>query len=152
MNKTCAFIGHQIAPESCKEKIYNAAENLIKTKNVSQFYVNRHGKFDEMSLSVLRQLKIKYPHIKICVVFENANYKKDKFGHSKLDDYTDCEIVSFFIENTYFKAKIEETNKKMIEAADFVVCWVDLSAKFHSGAQKAVVYAQKLNKTIINLY
>ena len=152
MEKSCAFIGHQIAPESCKEKIYNAAENLILNENVNKFYVNRHGKFDEMSLSVLRQLKIKYPQIKICVVFENVHYKKDKFGFSKLDSYDDCEIVSFFVENTYFKARIEETNKRMIEAADFVVCWVDLSVKFHSGAQKAVLYAQKLNKNIINLY
>ena len=125
---------------------------MILNKEVSTFYVNRHGKFDEMSLSVLRQLKINYPHIKICVVFENVNYKKDKLGRSKLNDYDDCEIVSFFVENNYFKARIEETNKKMIEASNFVVCWCDLSAKFHSGAQKAILYAQKLNKKIINLY
>ena len=150
--KTCTFFGHQIAPESCKEKIYSAVENLILNENVSKFYVNRHGAFDIMSLSILRQLKIKYPHIKICVVFENVNYKKDKCGRSKLDDYEDCEIVSFFVDNAYFKAKIQETDKKMVEVADFVVCWCDLSAKFHSGAQRAVDYAKKLNKTIINLY
>lgn len=150
--KSCAFFGHQIATESCKQKIYNAVENLILHENVSKFYVNRHGKFDEMSLSVLRELKMKYPHIQICVVFENTNYKKDKFGCSKLDDYSDCEIVSFFVDDAYFKARIQQTNKKMAEVADYVVCWCDLSARFHSGAQFAVRYAQKLNKTIINLY
>lgn len=152
MNKCCTFFGHQIAPESCEEKIFNAVENLILCENVRKFYVNRHGKFDIMALSALRNLKHKYPDIEICVVFENANYKKDKFGRSKLDDYSDCEIVSFFIENTYFKAQIGETNKKMVEASDFVICWVDLSAKFRSGAQQAVLYAKKQNKTIINLY
>ena len=112
--KTCTFFGHQIAPESCKEKIYSAVENLILNENASKFYVNRHGKFDEMSLSVLRQLKKKYPHIKICVVFENVNYKKDKFGRSKLDDYDDCEMSVFLLIAHILRLKFNKLTKKWL--------------------------------------
>ncbi len=152
MDKTCAFFGHHIAPSFLEDRIYEAAENLILNCEVKNFYVNRHGNFDEISLQVLRRLREKYPEIQICVVVENPHYKRDEYGNSRIACYDDYEVVSFVLDNLYFKASIDETNKKIAEICNYVICWVDMSTKLHSGAQRAVCFAKKLNKKIINLW
>ena len=42
-------------------------------------------------------------------------------------------------------------NKKMVDDSDLIVCFVDMSA-YGSGAKKAVSYALKQNKKVINLF
>ncbi len=67
---------------------------------------------------------------------------------NKINNY-DC--ISYPIEHLHFKQRITETNKFMIEDANFIVCYVDTDIT-NSGAKKAVNYANKQNKIVINLY
>ena len=65
---TCCFFGHKDTPSSVYEKLEEAVEKIIVEDRVSSFLVGNQGQFDSMALSVLRKLKLKYPHINYNVV------------------------------------------------------------------------------------
>lgn len=68
--KTCSLCGHRILYSAMKieKRLFQEIENLIKD-GCSIFKIGTHGAFDQLALSVCRQLKTQYPHIKIQVVF-----------------------------------------------------------------------------------
>ena len=57
----------------------------------------------------------------------------------------------FEIEETYFKRQITESNRKMIDICDTLICYVNKKHN-HSGAKLAMNYAKRKGLKIINLY
>ena len=70
MNTTiCCFAGHSdMNGSDAKEKIKNIAERLITEKNVTEFWVGNYGDFDACAASAVRELKLKYPDVKLILV------------------------------------------------------------------------------------
>ena len=156
MRKVC-FIGHrQIFDRSVKERLKTAIENEIK--NGCEFFtMGTHGEFDELALSVCRELRKIYKDIKIEVVItslkkiEKQLLYDDEFGKEYEIPYSDVSTIMYEIEETHFKKQITESNHQMIDDCDALICYVN---KKHnpSGAKHAMNYAKRKGLKIINLY
>ena len=149
----CSIFGHRRVSglKNVQSKLVSKLEELIG-RGVNTFLVGINGEFDKLAISTLRMLKEIHPKIKIFIVVSDlSKLSLDKFGYSKLSAYADLKVISYEIENIHFKNRITFSNKKMVEQSDIVLCYVDFK-KNNSGAKKAVLYAKKSLKEIVNIF
>ena len=156
MRKT-AFIGHSWAHgEEMREKLYAAVENEIKN-GCKYFTMGTRGNFDSEALWICRDLRKKYKDIKIEVVITSFSQIKpvidhdEIFGDEKYVPYDDVETVMYEIEEVFYKRKITESNKQMIDTCDTLICYVEEDSHRASGARSAMKYAKKKGLRIVNL-
>ena len=81
INKACCFFGHRDAPYYIIPEIKSNIETLITECGVTTFYVGNQGRFDSIVVSVLKEMKNKYPQISYYIVLaylpkENENYNE----------------------------------------------------------------------------
>lgn len=152
------FIGHRkIYHRDLREKLYNAVEREI-IGGCKEFIMGSHGDFDKEALSVCQELRQKYGDIKIKVVITSFAQIKpiviyDKvFGKEVYRPFDDVETTMFEIEEVHFKRKIIESNRRMIDECDRLICYVDSAYKGRSGALDIYNYAKKKGLHIVNLY
>lgn len=137
----CTFFGHGDAPEEIRARLKEVIVDLIKNKDVDTFYVGTHGNFDNMAYSILRELKTIY-HMNFFVVLPCVPVKENKYGNEINT------IVPEGIENVPPRWGIIYRNKWMIKKSDYVIVYV---TREMGGAAKFKKYAQKENKSIINI-
>ena len=154
--KVC-FIGHRrIGFGPIRERLKTAIENEIKN-GCKFFRMGTHGEFDEMALSVCRELRKTYKHITIEVVITSFKTIEpiidhdEIFGDEKYYPYADVQTTMYNIEEEHYKRQIIASNKQMVDSCDTLICYVN---KKHnpSGAKTTMNYAKKQGKTIINIY
>ena len=109
-----------------------------------------HGEFDKIALEVCRREREIHTQIKIEVVL-TSYHKIESKGGGFYNPYEDVETIFFDIEDFYFKRQITESNRKMIDISDMVVCYVE-NDRFLSGAKRAAEYAAKKGLKIINVF
>ena len=153
--KICTFFGHNSFGVGVhEERLKEVVEKLILEEGVKSFLIGTHGKFDNLALKVCRFLRRKYKDIVITVVFTSyAPFRKnpvDNLADSEVY-YHDVETMIYDIGDVYFKEIVTQSNRRMVEDSDVVVCFVDMN-KEKSGAKLAVKYAMKMHKEIINIY
>lgn len=154
--KSITFFGHrQIYNDVIiRERLENTLKSVI-SKGFSRLIVGSHGDFDKLALSVgLNYKKSINKEIQINVVLTNlSSLNRGKYGYSQADIINDmgCEPIFYDVEEEYYKKKITVCNKKMVDDSDLIICYVDME-KYNSGAKKAVKYALKQNKWVINLF
>ena len=147
------FFGHrQLRQESVvRERLKNEVEQLIK-QGANKFLIGNHGQFDRVALSVCRELRKTYKDIKIIVVFTSlAVFQKDEYGISGISGLEDVETMTYPIEDEHFKNQIVVNNRYMVDDSDVVVGYVDMK-EYRSGAKRAINYAKRQHKTVINLF
>ena len=141
-NKTCCFFGHREVTHYIREKLTAIIENLITETGVIEFYVGHQGQFDSMVYSVLKELKVKYPHIRYIVVlaYMPDEHIKEVYGEDTLfpDD----------MESVPKKYAISKRNDWMIKHSDYAVCYVH---KITGGAAKFREKAEKRGLQIIDV-
>lgn len=142
-----AFIGHsQLVFTDKLYKILNdkLIKILIENKSV-EFYLGDYGEFDSVCLSILRNLKNKYPNVKTIFVTPYISSNYYKLENAK---YLYDETVYPPIENTPLKFAISKRNEWMIDNCDLLICYVKNS---YGGAYRA--FRRAVNKKIphINL-
>ena len=154
--KIC-FIGHRkIGFGPIKERLKYAIENKIK-EGCNFFTMGTHGEFDTLALNTCKELQKTYKDITIEVVItslrkiEKQILYNDKFGKEYETSYSDVTTTMFEIEETYFKRQIIESNHKMIDGCDTLICYVNKKLN-PSGAKLAMNYAKRKGLEIINLY
>lgn len=152
--KTVAFFWHRLILKSKEVKIRLLKEIEEKVKlGYTHFLVGRHGEFDNLSLSVISNYKKNVASdINIEIVLTSlSNYKKENY--SAIDSYIKlgCKTLIYDIEEVHFKNRIIVTNKKMVDESDLIICYLDHKRQ-NSGARRAVEYALKQGKDVINLY
>lgn len=166
MSKKVCFIGHRdiLLNKIVEEKLNKAIQNEINS-GCRYFTMGTHGEFDKMALSTCRKFRNIYNDIEIVVVLTSLHKIEKKILKTYQDEesktqivyndyysnYDDVKTTMFYIENIYFKNQITESNKKMIDGCDALICYVD-TKKYKSGAKIAMNYAKKNNLQIINLY
>ena len=132
--KTCCFFGHREVTHNIREKLTAIIEKLITEYGVTEFYVGNQGQFDSMVYSVLKELKVKYPHIRYSVVlaYMPDSYIKEVYGEDTL--FPDG------LENVPKKFAISKRNDWMIRQSAIAVCYVHKitggAAKFRGKAEK----------------
>ena len=155
MTKQCCFIGHRRIYD---KSLYNKLKNTIITQiqqGRKSFLMGNHGDFDAMALHCCEELKTIYHDLKFTVVISSLSelttiILKDDFGEYSLKKYDGIETIMYNIEKIHFKRKITESNKKMIDSCDTIICYVD-NIIYNSGAMQALKYATKKGLKIINL-
>ena len=144
------FIGHS--------SIYNGGDLYDKIKNAiikstsidehTTFYCGTYGDFDNLCASVCRSLKKERSNVEIIFVTpyltESQHKKTNAFIKSNLYD----SIIYPPLESIPKKFAIIKRNEWMVEKSDLIIAYVNLS---YGGAYKALAYAKKKKKTIINL-
>lgn len=142
MTKTCTLFGHKDAPESVKDDLLIAIEQLITEHGVETFYVGNQGHFDFYARAALRQLQVKYPHIRYAVVLA---YMPGEV--SEYEDHSDT-MLPEGIEEVHPRYAIDWRNRWMLRQSQYVICYIH---HHWGGAAKYAQTAQRQGKTVINL-
>ena len=145
-----AFIGHrQIFAKTLPQRLVEAIKTEIENGCFS-FTMGTHGEFDGLALLSCRKLREEYPELQIEVVLTDLHVIQ-KIDRMNSAPYCDVSTVLYDIEEAYYKQRITLSNRKMIDACDTLICYVNENA-YRSGAKTAMRYAMRKGLRIINLY
>jgi hypothetical protein len=136
MKKSCFFIGHRDADERLLTRLELVADRLILEENVRYFYVGGYGSFDRLAAAVVRRMKQKHPDITLMLVLpyhpaERSTEAPDGFDGTYHPDG---------LESTPKRYAILRVNKIMVDASDWLVCYVRHGA---GNSRKLLEYAQR---------
>ena len=138
---SCTFFGHRECPDSIKIKLREVLIDLITNHDVDMFYVGNQGQFDSIVLSVLRELKKKFPQINFAVVLAYMPGKQTEY-----DDYSNT-MLPEGIESVHPRYAISSRNNWMLRQSDCVVTYITHS---WGGAAQYTEKARNEGKTIFN--
>jgi len=141
---TIALFGHRDFSEhvNLERRLMKILEKLLCVRELVEIYIGRNGEFDIFSASVIKRFQ-KATDDKRCELTLVLPYTvKDIEDFQKYYDNVTIPIKA------HPKAAITSRNKWMVENSDLVLVYVKNS---HGGAYKAMRYAEKLNKRVINL-
>jgi hypothetical protein len=144
---TVSLFGHrQIEDLRLLEKrLKEIIQKITNSDRYISFLIGRHGEFDEFTASVIKRHEAEA---------RNENYDMTLIlPYSVADieyyeEYYDGVDIPSSIQALDPKSVIEARNRWMIEHSDLVIVWVERN---YGGAYKAMKYAKKLGKRIINL-
>lgn len=139
---TVSFIGHRDTPQNIKGVLRNLLIDLIERHNATTFYVGNQGSFDNIVISVLRELKSLYPNIDYAVVIAYMPRENEK----SLTDLPT--LYPHGLETVPPKYAIASRNRWIIENSDILVSYVTHNV---GGAAKFKELAEKKHKTVINI-
>ncbi len=145
----CCFAGHcEISRNEKLEKVvHDKCEELIIEKGVNCFWVGDYGDFDVLAADTVRQLKRKYPHIKLELILPYITEKINNYKEMYYEKYDNI-VLADIPERTPLKFRILSCNKYMVDNSAFLIAYVDRS---FGGAVKTLEYAQKKGIKIFNL-
>lgn len=135
---TCTFFGHRDCYENIENKLTKTIIDLIKNKNVKNFYVGNQGKFDAIVKRKLKELQQIYPEIDYCVVLAYM-------PSEKIDAPT---VYPSGMESVPKKYAILKRNLWMIEKSDYIVTYVN---KIVGSSAHFKDVAEAKGKIVINL-
>ena len=145
----CALFGHadETYTREQRKTVMNIMMYLISYHHVDHFYIRNRGNFDELALVALNFLAITSPHIKTTLVMSNMPTKQDFLKPNVWRG----DFIAYPTSLLSAKGKniINETNKRIIEACQYVIFAVKRN---RGGAYNAYRYALKKNKNIFNIY
>ena len=144
--KICFFVHSNVDKDLVRNRLNICIGRFIGYEKIS-FYIGNHGNFDELALSCYLKVKENY-NIDIFYFFTSLAHINKLNNKSVLEKIN---LITFDLDNVFYKNKIYTCNKNIIDLCDIVICYVDCT-KANSGAKKAVNYARKKGKKIINLY
>ena len=150
-NKVCSFFGHSKIgeKENLRESICEYLKTMIK-KGFERFLFGGFGEFDNLCYEVVSKLQKEYPHIKrVYVLCQEKDIQKLKTGRILLANEYD-EAVYFPLRYDYWYTRIYYRNCEMIDHSDHIIFYAE--NRKESGAYKALKYALKMKKEIINFF
>ncbi len=139
---TVTFFGHRTIVGAVEQKLKRVIIKLIEENSADNFYIGNNGEFDKAAKNVLKEAKIKYPHIKYAVVLAYVPSKK-----SGTEEEADT-IVPEDIESVLPKYAICARNKWMLLHSDTVVTYVVAKT---GGAARFKSVAEKMGKNMVDI-
>ena len=134
--KSCFFIGHRDADERLLPRLELVIDRLILEENVRYFYVGGYGSFDRLAAAAVRRMKQKYPDITLMLVLPYHPAERP----TEAPDGFDGTYHPEGLENTPKRYAIVRANKIMVDASDWLVCYVRHGA---GNSRKLLEYAQR---------
>ena len=135
----CTFFGHRECYGLDISALRDAIADLIK-QGVDTFYVGNQGNFDAAVYRCLKDLRMVYSHIRICVVL--AYLPTEKREDADMDDTMYPEIEG------HPKFAIRRRNHWMIDRSDYCLCYINHT---WGGAYQFAVMAKDRGLAVINL-
>lgn len=139
--KVCTFFGHRECYGLDREILCQTIEDLID-QGVDTFYVGNQGGFDGAVYSCLKQLRKVHPHIRVSVVLAYLPTEKREG-----EDMSDT-MYPEGLEARPAKFAIERRNRWLVNACDFVICYIHHT---WGGAYKFAQLAKKCEKNVLNI-
>lgn len=148
---TVSLFGHRELSNSIEieKQLYKLVRELICEKEYVEFLVGRNGEFDTLSSSVIRRVMRDndYGNAAHTLVLPYQTVEHMSNSDSLKEYYSNVEVCEQS-GAAHFKAAIQIRNRAMIDRSELVICYVDHKS---GGAYKALRYAEKHGKTVINL-
>ena len=134
--KSCFFMGHREADVRLLPGLGLVIDRLIQEDDVCYFYVGGYGGFDRIAAAAVKHAKQKYPDITLMLVLpyhpaERVVPTPDGFNGTYHPEG---------LENTPRRYAIVRTNRIMVDACDWLVCYVRHGA---SNSRNLLEYAQR---------
>ena len=143
-----ALFGHRdfCATREIEDKLYNILRDLMVTRSYVDFYIGRNGEFDLFAAALIKRIKKELDDSNCSMTLILPYKVKDiEYYEKYYDDIIICENE----EKIHPKEAITKRNRWMVENCDLLVCFVEHN---NGGAYKAMKYAEKLERKIINLF
>ena len=134
--KSCFFIGHRDADERLLPRLELVIDRLIWEENVRYFYVGGYGGFDRLAAAAVRHLKQKHPDIALMLVLPYHPAERP----TEAPDGFDGTYHPEGLESTPKRYAIVRANRIMVDACDWLVCYVRHGA---GNSRKLRAYAQR---------
>ena len=139
-----AMFGHRdfYAHRQLEERLIPLLRDLIRKKKFIEIYMGRDGEFDPYAATLVKRVQRDYDDyhaIEFNLVLPYP--KKDMDAFEKYYDRLNIPI------SAHPKLAITKRNEWMVEQADLILCYIERES---GGAYKAVQYAQKMGKKVIN--
>lgn len=146
---TVSFFGHRIVDNisEVEKKLVKIISYIIEKNDYIRFLICREGEFDWLVSSVISHVTYGHHNSYTVLVlpYMKSAYRDMKFDYSMF--YNEIEVCKEASE-AYFKDAFRIRNKSMIDRSDIIVCCVQHQK---GGAYKAMQYAKKQNRRIINI-
>ncbi|MBQ8380545.1 MAG: hypothetical protein IJY18_01495 [Clostridia bacterium] len=142
-----SFFGHRDFYEHNKIEalLYPILKDLIDNKEWVEIYIGRNGEFDVFVASIIKRIKKRFDYCNCELSLVLPYNVKDVEFYEK---YYDSVFIPESIEKAYPKAAIAKRNEWMVSECDLCICYVNCDK---GGAFKALEFAEKLGKRVINL-
>lgn len=176
----CSFFGHRKIELSVEleQKVQGVVEDLIVNHNVSTFLFGSRSEFDSLCLSVVTNLKEKYPYIKrvaytckneTCILESEKQKIEENYSHLLKREVSLVSVEEELEHKTKYtagRASYIERNQAMINDSDYCVFYYNenyqpqmrkrsrRSVVYYqpkSGIKLAYYYAKQKKKTLINV-
>lgn len=150
-DKICSFFGHRkiVITDILKKELETVIEKEI-LKGCNNFYFGGFGDFDELCHKLVSKLKEKYPNIRRIFCLSDPRHlrewKRPKW--LKNEDYE--EFVYLDLRFDWWYQRIYYRNCAIIDQSDVIIFYAEQINT--SGAYKALKYALKKKKRVINLF
>ena len=149
--KSCSCFGHNKINvfKHLKEKLMSIFKELISKENVKYFYFGGFGEFDDLCHSIITELKNEYPEMYRIFCLSDPRHQRLSKRPKWLKDEDYEEITYLDLNFDYWYSRIYYRNCEIIDRSDFVIFYVNHTEQ--SGAYKALQYAKRKKKQIINV-
>lgn len=150
---TVSLFGHRTIEDAqhIEQKLYELLR-IIMSRGTGEleFLVGRNGEFDLMAASVIRRLKkeIYSDNVFLTLVmpYETAELRNNI---EAFESYYDTIEICEACDGQNFRHAFTARNRDMVDRSDLVVVYVKNNS---GGAYQTLIYAEKSEKRIINLY
>lgn len=145
--KACWGFGHRQVFGNITEQLDKAISYAIN-QGCKIFYTGAMGDFDSLFSSAVRKAKTLRPNIKLICVKPYMTQDINENGEYLYSLYDDI-IIPTELADVHYKAAITKRNQWIIQNSEMVIVY---TVRNYGGAYKAMKYAQKNNKTIMDLH
>ena len=148
---TVSFFGHRYIENICEieRKIEKIIKELICENEYVDFLVGRDGEFDQLVSSAIKRMKNEMGYSNSSLIwvmpYNKAEYENNR---ENFEEYYDEIEVCYESSIAHPKSAISIRNRRMIDRSDLVIFYV---RRNYGGAYKAMEYAAKIGKRMINL-
>lgn len=141
----CCCFGHRELYANIDNKLSEVLEGIVQEYEDVTFLTGGMGDADGKFSSCVRQLKRKYPNIKLLLIMpyltNELNTSKDYY----ISAYDDIVIPEELI-GVHYKSAIGKRNRWMVDHCDIVI---DCTYRDFGGAYTAIKYALRKGKKVI---
>lgn len=134
--KSCFFMGHREADEQLLPRLELVIDRLVTDEKVRYFYVGDYGGFDRIAATAVKRAKQKYPDVTLMLVLPYHPAERVV----PTPDGFDGTYHPEGLENMPRRYAIVRANQIMVDACDWLVCYVCHGA---SNSRNLLEYARR---------
>ena len=148
---TVSFFGHRYVENilEIEQKIEEIVKRLIYENEYVDFLIGRDGEVDQLVSSTVKRMKKEMGYSNSSLIWVMP-YNKVEYENNQenFEEYYDEIEVCYESSIAHPKSAIQIRNRHMIDRSDLVIFYVRHNS---GGAYKAMNYATKIGKRMINL-